>query len=261
MGSLPEGFCGTPQELAQAIADRLIIQSDPVFSSFAIGSTAPTSNIGPWLKDCLTWFVWDDATSTYIPELKDGFNTQKYFSASTTFIVPENIYKLRVSAWGGGGGGGDSSGGTGSGGGGGGGGFSVRIQDVSPGENIVLVIGAAGATGLPFGANGGNTTVADDAGIFLTCLGGSGGDNNNGGAGGTSSGGDYNMTGGAGGAAFGGAGLGGDAGGGGGKAGNIGLLLANRRGTAPGGGGAGGILGVADPLGGPGAAGGCLIEY
>lgn len=67
MGNLPEGFCGTPQQLAQAIADRLIIQSDPVNSSFAIGSTAPTSNVGPWLKDCSTWFVFDDATSSYVP--------------------------------------------------------------------------------------------------------------------------------------------------------------------------------------------------
>jgi hypothetical protein len=67
MGALPEGFCGTPQELAQAIADRLIIQANPFNSSFATGSVAPTSNIGPWLKDCEEWYVWDDATGQYIP--------------------------------------------------------------------------------------------------------------------------------------------------------------------------------------------------
>lgn len=67
MGALPEGFCGTPQELAQAIADRLIIQADPFSSSFATGSVAPTSNVGPWLKDCETWYTWDDATGGYVP--------------------------------------------------------------------------------------------------------------------------------------------------------------------------------------------------
>lgn len=67
MGQLPEGFCGTQQELAQAIADRLLIQSDQNFSSFAIGPDAPTSNVGPWLKDCTTWYVWDDSTGAYIP--------------------------------------------------------------------------------------------------------------------------------------------------------------------------------------------------
>lgn len=66
MGMLPEGFCGTPQELAQAIADRLIIQSDQNFSSFAIGPNAPTSNVGPWLKDCQTWYVWDDNAGQYV---------------------------------------------------------------------------------------------------------------------------------------------------------------------------------------------------
>jgi len=67
MGQLPEGFCGTPQELAQAIADRLIIQSDQNFSSFAVGPNAPTSNVGPWLKDCSTWYVWDDSVGAYVP--------------------------------------------------------------------------------------------------------------------------------------------------------------------------------------------------
>lgn len=66
MGQLPEGFCGTQQQLAQAIADRLIIQSDQNFSSFVIGPNAPTSNLGPWLKNCETWWVWDDASASYV---------------------------------------------------------------------------------------------------------------------------------------------------------------------------------------------------
>lgn len=68
MGALPEGFCpSTIQEMAQAIADRLIITPNQQFSTFVIGSIAPPSNQGPWFKDCEEWFVFDDATGTYVP--------------------------------------------------------------------------------------------------------------------------------------------------------------------------------------------------
>lgn len=67
-GSLPEGFCpASMQDLGAAIAARLIISSNQSFSSFAVGSLEPTSNVGPWLKDCLEWFVFDDATARYVP--------------------------------------------------------------------------------------------------------------------------------------------------------------------------------------------------
>lgn len=68
MGALPEGFCpASMQELAQAIADRLIVTPNQQFSTFVTGSTAPPSNQGPWFKDCEEWFVFDDATGTYVP--------------------------------------------------------------------------------------------------------------------------------------------------------------------------------------------------
>lgn len=68
MGQLPEGFCpASMQELAAAIAQRLIITPSAAFTSFASGSTAPSSNVGPWLKDCETWYVWDDSIGAYVP--------------------------------------------------------------------------------------------------------------------------------------------------------------------------------------------------
>lgn len=67
-GALPEGFCpSSMQELFEAMVQRLIVTPNQAFTSFASGSVAPTSNVGPWLKDCETWFVWDDAIGAYVP--------------------------------------------------------------------------------------------------------------------------------------------------------------------------------------------------
>lgn len=67
-GSLPENFCpDNLQALFNAFVNRLIISTNVNFTSFAIGSTAPTTNVGPWLKDCETWFVWDDNVAMYVP--------------------------------------------------------------------------------------------------------------------------------------------------------------------------------------------------
>ncbi len=70
-GALPEGFCpSSMQELFDAMVQRLIVTPNQVFTSFAQGSVEPTSNVGPWLKDCETWFVWDDTTARYQPIAK-----------------------------------------------------------------------------------------------------------------------------------------------------------------------------------------------
>jgi hypothetical protein len=62
---LPSNFRGTPQQLVEALLDRLVVEVDG--SSFVIGGTMPTSNQGPWLKDGSQWWVWDEDTSTYVP--------------------------------------------------------------------------------------------------------------------------------------------------------------------------------------------------
>lgn len=71
LAPLPTGFVGTPQQLATAIVARLSAVSANAISFFASGSVAPTSNVGPWLKNDQTWYVWSDTLATYIPEIID----------------------------------------------------------------------------------------------------------------------------------------------------------------------------------------------
>jgi hypothetical protein len=70
-----------PQELADAIAARLRISTQQTFALFVAGSTEPTSNVGPWLKDGVTWYVWDDNSGSYIPQVLP--------SASLRYIIGE----------------------------------------------------------------------------------------------------------------------------------------------------------------------------
>lgn len=256
MGSLPEGFCGTPQELAQAIADRLLIQSDPVYSSFAIGSTAPTSNVGPWLKDCQTWYVWDDALAIYRPITKEGFNKFVVFDVNGSFTVPDGIYSLLIEAWGGGGGGANEFSGS-SESGGGGGGYGMVMKPVNPGDSVVFTVGVGGAGGAA-GTNGGDTVI-----LGMTAAGGKGAvviPSGKGGVGGLVTASDMGIQGGAGKLTIsGGGGSGGDSprGGQGGRVDSA--LGTQQNGILPGGGGAGGT--VSNNVGGNGANGRIIIHY
>lgn len=260
VASLPEGFCpANMQELANAIASRLIISPSTEFNTFAIGSTAPASNVGPWLKDCLSWFVFDDATATYVPITKGGFDSLQYITANTTFTVPDFIYKLKIHAFGAGGGGSSTTGGAAIGSGGGGGAYGLSIVDVTPGQAIPIVIGTGGATG----ANGTDTTI-----LGKTAGGGTGSSAINiSGVGGTATGFDVNLSGQSGmansasEAGFAGC-PGGDAGGWGGKGGTTLTATPSNGGpgTSPGGGGSGGNSGAAS-VGGAGAGGAILLEW
>lgn len=58
----------TPQQFADAIVARLTAESTNTISFFAAGSVAPTSNVGPWLKDNTTWYVWSDSAGAYVPQ-------------------------------------------------------------------------------------------------------------------------------------------------------------------------------------------------
>lgn len=261
VASLPEGFCPTTmQELANAIAGRLLVNPNQDFNSFAIGSIEPSSNVGPWLKDCLEWFVFDDATARYIP-IQRGFDSFQYFdtAGAGSFIVPANVYRIKYHAWGGGGGGSNTTGGA-TGSGGGGGGYGLTIATVIPGQTVAFVIGAAGANGAA-GTNGGATTI-----LTGTAGGGLGAPSaTESGDGGAATGFDVNMAG-QGGMANGGSSTGeggcngGDAGGWGGKGGAVKTIALSRPGTSPGGGGSGGANNAGSAAG-SGAAGGVLIEY
>lgn len=260
VASLPEGFCpASMQELANAIGSRLIISPSTDFNTFAIGSTAPASNVGPWLKDCEEWFVFDDSTASYVPAssvASGGFKTQEYHTTSGTFTVPDFIYKIEVSIWGGGGGGGVDAAGI-STGGGGGGAYATGILSVTPGQMINYTVGAGGASGNP-GSAGGTTTFST-----LSATGGAGSANGSplGGAGGTATGGDINIDGQSGHngtSGFGGAGGDSPVGGPGGTAHTSGTA-SFVNGKIPGGGGAGDYTSGGDE--GDGASGAVLIKY
>lgn len=68
MGPLPPVLAWTPQQLADAIAARLSLVTAQSFALFVSGSTEPSSNVGPWLKDGAEWYVWSDSDGGYIPQ-------------------------------------------------------------------------------------------------------------------------------------------------------------------------------------------------
>lgn len=263
VGSLPEGYCPESfQQFANDFAARLIVTPNQNNSTFVTGSIEPSSNVGPWLKDCLEWFVFDDATGRYIPITKGGFDNMLYYTASNTFVVPDNIFKIKVTAFGAGGGG-FSDGSSISTGAGGGGSFGVAIRAVTPGQAITLTIGTGGSAGNP-GTSGGGTTV-----LGMTAGGGAGGTgtSNGSGAGGTAAGFDINLSGQFGQSNVTGSNVqahanGGDAGGWGGKGGVTAFNNANtgRNGTAPGGGGSGAANATVATAG-NGADGAILVEW
>lgn len=67
IGSLPEGIGFDPQAIVNSLEEILQISLNEGVAFFTIGATAPTSNIGPWLKDGTTWYVWSDAVAGYVP--------------------------------------------------------------------------------------------------------------------------------------------------------------------------------------------------
>jgi hypothetical protein len=137
-----------------------------------------------------------------------------------TWVVPVGVYKARFRVWSGGG----TANGTQAGGGGA---FAMKVLDVTPGQSIVLTVGAADAT--------------SSVGSFVTCTGGA-----NTGAAGTATGGDINNNGGTGGAAGGGGAVGNlfGVGGKGATASVPALSQGSGGGAAPGGNGANGHTGV-----------------
>lgn len=168
MGSLPDGFCpATLKEFGDAIAARLIVTPNQANSSFASGPIEPSSNQGPWFKNCEELFIFDDATARYIPILKGGFSQNQVFETSGTFVVPDNIFRIAVEIWGAGGGGANENGGGSVGGGGGGGGYGFQFFAVTPAQAITVTVGTGGA--------GGASGVAGGPSAFLTMTAGGGG--------------------------------------------------------------------------------------
>jgi hypothetical protein len=180
-----------------------------------------------------------------------SFNMQIITSTGvTSFTVPTNVYKLKITLIGGGGGGGTGASGSGVfGGGGGAGAGAIRIIAVNPGDSCYITIGSGGAAG----SNGGLSQFNLFATTYITCNGGTAGGYSGGsgfpGSGGSASGGNVNLSGSGGNGIY------------GGSAPFIGTSASNgiSASTNSGGGGGGGLSGILSA--GSGGAGICFIEY
>lgn len=62
---LPPHFRGTPQEFFDAMVERMEISSEA--EGFSTASVEPSGNVGPWFKDGIYPYVWNEDTSKYVP--------------------------------------------------------------------------------------------------------------------------------------------------------------------------------------------------
>lgn len=63
---LPVNFKGTPQAWFEQMLARMVLSGLPI--GFVESDTMPTSNQGPWLKGGKEIWVWDEDTTTYVPQ-------------------------------------------------------------------------------------------------------------------------------------------------------------------------------------------------
>jgi hypothetical protein len=60
-------FKGDLQQFFNHMLDRIRVISPFGQVTFVSGSVKPTSNKGPWLKNNVQWYVWDEAAGDYVP--------------------------------------------------------------------------------------------------------------------------------------------------------------------------------------------------
>lgn len=65
---LPATFRGSPNDMFAEMIKRMKILSPTGTNFIFVGDTAPTSNVGPWLKNGTQWWVWDSNTKEYVPQ-------------------------------------------------------------------------------------------------------------------------------------------------------------------------------------------------
>lgn len=81
---LPETFQGSPNDFRAELVKRFRILSPNGTNFIYIGSSEPTSNVGPWLKNGTQWWVWDDGTKRYIPLDVSASVTIPFFIGAST---------------------------------------------------------------------------------------------------------------------------------------------------------------------------------
>jgi hypothetical protein len=90
---LVPGKAYTPQQLLDAIVARLAIDSQTELTFFVSGTTEPTSNVGPWLKNGTTWYVWSDTIGAYMPQ-EIAYQSLRYIASETA--PDQYIYTLWI---------------------------------------------------------------------------------------------------------------------------------------------------------------------
>jgi microcystin-dependent protein len=66
MGSIPLGFKGNLQELANVIVDNISATVDATFLVGQVGGNMPTSDVGPWANGN-EWYFFDKGVGKYVP--------------------------------------------------------------------------------------------------------------------------------------------------------------------------------------------------
>jgi hypothetical protein len=134
-----------------------------------------------------------------LPSLRPGYATMQVFTSSGTFVVPNGVTAVRVTATGGGGGGGYHSSMPSAGGGAGGQAIGV-VSGLTGGQAIAVTVGGGGGSLASPGV--GNAGGTSSFGAYVTAQGGNGGGGGTsvtfalaGGLGGNSYGGQVNITG------------------------------------------------------------------
>lgn len=70
IATLPSTFEGTLADFVALLPSLVTVRPDQEWTSFTVGTTMPTSNVGPWLKVTATggeWWVWSTTSSIYVP--------------------------------------------------------------------------------------------------------------------------------------------------------------------------------------------------
>ena len=68
----PPNWSGDARALFALLAQNLQVRNPAGYNTFTVGSAAPATDSGPWLKDGREWYVWDLATNAYIPQRLAG---------------------------------------------------------------------------------------------------------------------------------------------------------------------------------------------
>ncbi len=93
MSTLPAAFKGSPQELSSEMVRRMRIVSPSGTNFIFIGDDEPTSNVGPWLKGGVSWYVWDAETNRYVPlDISDSETQWFHVGAATPSTADPGLW-------------------------------------------------------------------------------------------------------------------------------------------------------------------------